>query len=148
MSAIPAATPTPTPWFYAESDGTIRWLPGPDRHLPPVVSDWNRSTMMGDYRGVIVCDLKPAVGTEAWPAVGRAFAMPEAEANARLIVTAVNAHAPLVEACRAAEAAFRRLRAWLGLIQPNSTPPSLPFASFIEAEDKARAALQKAGAAE
>ena len=69
------------------------------------------------------------------------------EANARLIVTAVNAHAPLVEACRAAEAALRIVldaEAFPEL----GTPYNIAKSEASEALPVVRAALQKAGAAE
>ena len=62
----------------------------------------------------------------------------EAEANARLIVTAVNAHAPLVEACRAALEFAERVG--------DGRNEHIPLAATVYA--RLRAALQKAGAAD
>lgn len=80
---------TPGPWALEESDGTIR------------ARCWGESDQMGDYLGVIVCDLKPALG--AWPCVGRAHAEPETRANAALIAAAPD----LLAACEAAEGIMR-----------------------------------------
>ncbi|MBY0527341.1 MAG: hypothetical protein K2R98_28350 [Gemmataceae bacterium] len=71
MSPVPH---TPVPWFLEESDGTIR------------SKAFGRSDQMADYRGNIVCDLRPALG--GWPSLGRKHAEPETRANAGVICTA------------------------------------------------------------
>jgi len=66
---------TPGPWRF-EIDGTIR-------------SPSFGGAQMADYRGSIICDLKPAVGIEDWTKpVARRHAIPEAQANAHLIAAA------------------------------------------------------------
>lgn len=66
---------TPGPWKLVD-DGTVR------------SKAFGKSDMMGDYLGVIVCDLKAGTGSPVWPSVARAHSQPEAEANARLIAAA------------------------------------------------------------
>jgi hypothetical protein len=74
---------TPTPW-HIESDGPS-WnkpsLPTTIRWKPPTGNDYLRSDQMGDYRGVIVCDMTEGHGD-------RAHAATESWANARLIAAA------------------------------------------------------------
>jgi len=73
------AAPTPGPWEICrdvdEADFSIR-----SRSKEAFAN----SNMVGDYRGVIVCDIAPAIGGE----YARAHAVAEAEANARLITAA------------------------------------------------------------
>ena len=127
MTAHPPV-PTPTPWEY---------MPG--------------------VEGAAGFELDPGVrGADGFYAVTLTVDCPASviEANARLIVTAVNAHAPLVEACR------NGLQHALGHVYMG---PQHGICSICEAEwpssegerhesdcliARLRAALQKAGAAE
>lgn len=109
---------TPGPWQLEPTDGTIR-------------ARWSsafrpeHSNQMGDYLGSIVCGLAQAVG--GWPTLGRQFAIPEAEANARLIA----ASPELLDALTILEKAF--------VVAVGDTSP---FAK--EALAPARAAIEKA----
>jgi hypothetical protein len=73
---------TPGPWTF-EADLTIR------------SRAFGTSDQMGDYKGVVIADLKPALGVCTDTAEGiesakraRSHAWPETQANARLIQTA------------------------------------------------------------
>jgi hypothetical protein len=64
-------------WFLELSDGTIR------------SKAWGQSDQMGDYRGVIICDLTPGLGADDFSKEsGREHARPETLANAKLISNA------------------------------------------------------------
>lgn len=71
---------TPGDWFLNEADGTIR------------SRAWGESDQMGDYQGVIVCDLSAGLG--GWPDA-RPHAKPETLANARLIAAAPDLYSAL-----------------------------------------------------
>jgi hypothetical protein len=108
---------TPTPWTFNDTDGTIR-------------ADANSvSDQMGDYRGSIIADLKPALGCDEWTGSAREHARAETEANAAFIVRACNAHDDLVAA----------LSAFV------NDPPHPLGVEWWELIDKARAELAKAG---
>ena len=75
-------------WKFEKSDLTIR------------SNDFKRGSQMGDYKGVIVADLKPALGCDYSDNVdlehtGRSHAVPQTLANAHLIASAPD----LYEAC-------------------------------------------------
>jgi hypothetical protein len=73
-------TYTPGPWHFSD-DGTIR------SDIPAL----KKSNLMGDYRGAIIADIQYSVNqhdTEWGQPTSRAHAIPEAEANARLIAAA------------------------------------------------------------
>lgn len=69
---------TPGPWFIDEDTLTIR------------SNAWEASNQMGDYRGCIVADLKPALGATDQDdlSICRPHARAETDANARLIAAA------------------------------------------------------------
>lgn len=88
---------SPLPWelISNEKEGIVIYCPDKS-HL-------KTSRLMGNYRGVVVCDFDNAVGSY----LARPFAVSEANANADLIVTAVNSYEAnqvkiekLVRACR------------------------------------------------
>ena len=66
---------TPGPWELDNSDGTIR------------SKQFASSDQMGDFRGVVVCDMAAGLGTK-WGHPARAHALPETLANAQLIAAA------------------------------------------------------------
>jgi len=81
-------------WKFEKSDLTIR------------SNDFKNGTQMGDYKGIIIADLKPALGCDYSDNVdlehtGRNHAVPQTLANAQFIVKAVNNHEALVAACEA-----------------------------------------------
>lgn len=76
---------TPVPWHLAD-DGTIR------SHA------FVTSALKGDYRGIIVCDLKTGTGSDEWLAIHGLPPSPEADANAQFILRACNGHRELVAA--------------------------------------------------
>ena len=82
---------TPGP-FYAEDDLTIR------------VKEWKNCTQMGDYRGCVIADLKPALGAECEEniLIARPHALSETKANLNFIVRACNSHDDLLTACESA----------------------------------------------
>ena len=68
-------------WKFEKADLTIR------------SNDFKNGTQMGDYKGVIVADLKPALGCDYSDNVdlertGRSHAVPQTLANAHLIAAA------------------------------------------------------------
>ncbi len=68
-------------WKFEKSDLTIR------------SNDFKNGSQMGDYKGVIVADLKPALGCDYSDNVdlertGRTWAVPQTLANANLIAAA------------------------------------------------------------
>lgn len=91
---------TPGPW-HIESDGPA-WhrpsMPTTIRWKPPTGNDYLRSDQMGDYRGVIVCDMTEGHGD-------RSHAAAESWANARLIAAAPELLVSLKRAANAVAAA-------------------------------------------
>ena len=84
-------------WKFEKSDLTIR------------SNDFKNGSQMGDYKGVIIADLKPALGCDYSDNIdlehtGRTHAVPQTLANARLIASAPD----LYEACKLID------RAWVG----------------------------------
>ena len=77
---------SPLPWELVsnESEGIVIYCTDKS-HL-------KTSRLMGNYRGVVVCDFDNAVGSY----LARRYAIPEANANADFIVRAVNKHDNLV----------------------------------------------------
>ena len=78
-------------WRFEKSDLTIR------------SNDFKNGTQMADYKGVIVADLKPALGCDDSDNVdlehtGRSHAVPQTLANAQLIAAAPE----MYEACKLA----------------------------------------------
>lgn len=74
---------TQLPWTFEASDYTIR------------TRDFEHCTQMGDFKGCIIADLKPAFGGDP-SEHGREHTRAETEANGNLIVRAVNCHDELV----------------------------------------------------
>lgn len=76
----PLANLTADPWRFDPADFTLR------------SHSWGRSDLMGDYRGVVVCDFKPAVGITDPGNIAtgtfRGHCLPELRDNVRLIEAA------------------------------------------------------------
>ena len=86
---------TPGKWELIKEDLTIR------------SQAFGKSDQMGDYRGIIIADLKPAVGCDTdehgdvkYETMGRRHALPETLANAERIVKAVNSYDAIYEALK------------------------------------------------
>jgi len=78
-------------WKFEKSDLTIR------------SNDFKNGSQMGDYKGVIIADLKPALGCDYSDNVdlehtGRNHAVPQTLANAQLIAAAPEMYEALKEA--------------------------------------------------
>jgi len=78
-------------WKFGKSDLTIR------------SNDFKNGSQMGDYKGVIIADLKPALGCDYSDNVdlehtGRNHAVPQTLANAQLIAAAPEMYEALKEA--------------------------------------------------
>lgn len=82
-------------WKFEKSDLTIR------------SNDFKNGSQMGDYKGIIVADLKPALGCDYSDNVdlehtGRSHAVPQTLANANLIAAAPD----MYEACNTFQVAL------------------------------------------
>lgn len=83
-------------WKFEDSDLTIR------------SNDFKNGSQMGDYKGVIIADLKPALGCDdchnfEWKNTGREFAIPQTVSNAHLIAAAPDMYEAIINFMDACE---------------------------------------------